>query len=1034
MVAGTERARRLLHRVTAGIRENPVTHVADLPAREARHTEWPSWADPRVVTALRSSGVERPWAHQSEAASLAFEGRHVVVSTGTASGKSLCYQLPVLSKLVADDKACALYLSPTKALGADQLRSVSALDVPGVRAASYDGDTPMAERDWVRAHARWVFTNPDMLHRGILAAHSRWARLFRKLSYVVIDECHSYRGVFGSHVALLLRRLQRVARHYGSSPVFILASATTAEPGEFACRLVGEDCVPVVEDASPRGARTVALWEPPLVEDHRGENGAPVRRSAGAEASRILAELVIEGARTLAFVRSRRGAELTALGARRLLSEVDSELPSQVAAYRAGFLPEERRALERALLSGELKGVATTNALELGVDIAGLDAVVLAGYPGTLASFWQQAGRAGRSGDDALVVFVARDDPLDTYLVHHPAAVLERPVETAVLDPSNPYVLAPQLACAAAELPLTTGELDTFGGAAAREVLDRLVADRLLRRRPSGWYWTSRDRPHYEVDIRGSGGEQIAVVEADTSRLLGTVDPGSACTTVHPGAVYLHQGSSYVVDELDLESGIALVHAEDPEWTTSAREVADITVLSTQERLDYGGVSVCLGEVAVTSQVVGYLRRRPSGEVLDQVALDLPAQTLETRAVWYTISPELLEAPRAASTASGARTRDGVPNTGAQAPANGRLEAGGPAEPGGPTEAPGGLPEAGGPSETPTGPPEPAGPGEAATGLPEPGGPTEAPSGPPEPAVPGEVPGALPEVGTPSETCPPRVGQASRTGAPLAAARTTGTGNPPGAGTPVEAGGPLEAGQPSQAGAPLGANQPSRADSPHGANQPSGTGGPLGTDRASGSDGPLGASQPSRADAPLGANQPSRADAPLGANQPSGTGGALGTDQAAGSGGPFGFGGAPGGAGLDPARIPGALHAAEHAAIGLLPLFATCDRWDIGGVSTALHADTGEATVFVHDGHPGGAGFADRGFAAVVPWLAATREAILSCECPAGCPSCVQSPKCGNGNDPLDKAGAVAVLETVLGAVSLHSARHDHGVAQAAAN
>nr|WP_228685034.1 DEAD/DEAH box helicase [Amycolatopsis thermoflava] len=1022
VVAGTERARRLLHRVTAGIRENPVTHVADLPAREARHTEWPSWADPRVVTALRSSGVERPWAHQSEAASLAFEGRHVVVSTGTASGKSLCYQLPVLSKLVADDKACALYLSPTKALGADQLRSVSALDVPGVRAASYDGDTPMAERDWVRAHARWVFTNPDMLHRGILAAHSRWARLFRKLSYVVIDECHSYRGVFGSHVALLLRRLQRVARHYGSSPVFILASATTAEPGEFACRLVGEDCVPVVEDASPRGARTVALWEPPLVEDHRGENGAPVRRSAGAEASRILAELVIEGARTLAFVRSRRGAELTALGARRLLSEVDSELPSQVAAYRAGFLPEERRALERALLSGELKGVATTNALELGVDIAGLDAVVLAGYPGTLASFWQQAGRAGRSGDDALVVFVARDDPLDTYLVHHPAAVLERPVETAVLDPSNPYVLAPQLACAAAELPLTTGELDTFGGAAAREVLDRLVADRLLRRRPSGWYWTSRDRPHYEVDIRGSGGEQIAVVEADTSRLLGTVDPGSACTTVHPGAVYLHQGSSYVVDELDLESGIALVHAEDPEWTTSAREVADITVLSTQERLDYGGVSVCLGEVAVTSQVVGYLRRRPSGEVLDQVALDLPAQTLETRAVWYTISPELLEAPRGASTASGAPTRDGAPNTGAQAPANGRLEAGGPAEAGGPTGAASGLPEAGGLSKTPTGPPEPAGPGEAATGLPEPGGPTEAPSGPPEPAVPGEVPGALPEVGTPSETCPPRVGQASRTGAPLAAARTTGTGNPPGAGTPVEAGGPLEAGQPSQAGAPLGANQPSRADAPHGANQPSGTGGPLGTDRASGSDGPL------------GANQPSRADAPHGASQPSGTGSALGTVQASGSGGPFGFGGAPGGAGLDPARIPGALHAAEHAAIGLLPLFATCDRWDIGGVSTALHADTGEATVFVHDGHPGGAGFADRGFAAVVPWLAATREAILSCECPAGCPSCVQSPKCGNGNDPLDKAGAVAVLETVLGAVSLHSARHDHGVAQAAAN
>ncbi|OXM72156.1 MULTISPECIES: DEAD/DEAH box helicase [Amycolatopsis] len=927
-MAETERARRLLHRVTAGIRENPVTHVADLPAREARHTDWPSWADPRVVDALRSGGVERPWAHQTEAASLAFAGRHVVVSTGTASGKSLCYQLPVLSTLAADDKACALYLSPTKALGADQLRSVSALDIPGVRAASYDGDTPMAERDWVRAHARWVFTNPDMLHRGILAAHSRWARLFRKLSYVVIDECHSYRGVFGSHVALLLRRLQRVARHYGSSPVFILASATTAEPGEFACRLVGADCVPVVEDASPRGARTVALWEPPLMEDHRGENGAPVRRSAGAEASRILAELVIEGARTLAFVRSRRGAELTALGARRLLSEVDGELPRQVAAYRAGFLPEERRALERALLSGELKGVATTNALELGVDIAGLDAVVLAGYPGTLASFWQQAGRAGRSGDDALVVFVARDDPLDTYLVHHPEAVLERPVETAVLDPSNPYVLAPQLACAAAELPLTTGELETFGGAAAREVLDRLVADRLLRRRPSGWYWTSRDRPHYEVDIRGSGGEQIAVVEADTSRLLGTVDPGSACTTVHPGAVYLHQGSSYVVDELDLEAGIALVHAEDPEWTTSAREVADIAVLNTQERLDYGGVTVCLGEVAVTSQVVGYLRRRPSGEVLDQVALDLPAQTLETRAVWYTISPELLEASRPAEPS-------GAPKTGGAGEAASTREANGTREGTNSQEAASEIAEA---REVTS--------ASAAREVSDARALAEAR----EVAVPPMAPGA-------KEVANPRA---------VAGARQ--------AAVPPEAAGAREV---ASARAVTGVQEITAS---------SGVGGP-----------------------------------PEAAGAPEATGARE-------------VGGAPGGAGLDPARIPGALHAAEHAAIGLLPLFATCDRWDIGGVSTALHADTGEATVFVHDGHPGGAGFADRGFAAVVPWLAATREAIISCECPAGCPSCVQSPKCGNGNDPLDKAGAVAVLETVLGAVSRHSARHDHGVAQAAAN
>ncbi|OZM73466.1 DEAD/DEAH box helicase [Amycolatopsis antarctica] len=800
--------------MTAGIPHDrsPVTHVAGLPARPARFADWPDWAPSAVVDAIRAAGVERPWAHQEEAASLAWSGAHVVISTGTASGKSLAYQLPVLSSLAADPRACALYLSPTKALGADQLRAVSSVGVPDVRAAGYDGDTPMDERDWVRAHARWLFTNPDMLHRGILSNHSRWARFFRKLTYVVIDECHSYRGVFGSHVALLLRRLRRVAAHYGSSPVFVLASATAADPGEFALRLSGVDCAAVTRDHSPRGARTVVLWEPPLMENMSGENGAPVRRSAGAEASRILADLVVEGARSLAFVRSRRGAELTALTARRILSEVDDSLPPLVAAYRAGFLPEERRALERDLLAGRLLGVATTNALELGVDIAGLDAVVLAGYPGTLASFWQQSGRAGRSGEEALVVFIARDDPLDTYLVHHPAALLDRPVETAVLDPANPYVLGPQLVCAAAELPLTGGELDMFGGQAARDVLEYLVADKVLRRRSSGWYWTSRDRPQHEVGIRGSDAEQIAVVEADSSRLLGTVDPGSACATVHPGAVYLHQGSSYVVDELDLAEGLAMVHAEDPEWNTSARELVDIAVLNTVQRRDFGGVSVFLGEVAVTSQVVAYLRRLPSGEILDQIPLDLPAQELRTRAVWYTIDESLLKESRltvdVAESVAGER-------------------------------------------------------------------------------VGGEGNGD------------PETGNARRT---------------------------------------------------------------------------------------------------------------------------------PGGAGLVPARIPGALHAAEHAAIGLLPLFATCDRWDIGGVSTALHGDTGEATVFVHDGHPGGAGFADRGFAALVPWLAATREAIVSCECPTGCPSCVQSPKCGNGNEPLDKAGAVVVLDIVLGALRhQHEIERDHG-------
>ncbi|HWD07273.1 MAG TPA: DEAD/DEAH box helicase [Amycolatopsis sp.] len=872
-----EQGRRLLSRVTAGVpvHENPVTHVAQLPARTAGFAPWPEWAAPAVVSAFAAAGVKKPWRHQADAASLAHAGAHVVVSTGTASGKSLAYQLPVLSELASGTRATALYLSPTKALGADQLRSVSSLDLPGVRAAAFDGDTPMTERDWVRAHANWVFTNPDMLHRGILSAHSRWTQFFKNLAYVVVDECHSYRGVFGSHVALLLRRLRRVAAHYGASPVFVLASATTASPAEFASRLTGLTCATVTEDASPRGARTVALWEPPLLDELTGENGAPVRRSAGAEAARILADLVVEGARSLAFVRSRRGAELTALGARHLLSEVDSSLVETVAAYRSGFLPEERRALEAALLSGRLLGVATTNALELGVDIAGLDAVVLAGYPGTLASFWQQAGRAGRTGDEALVVFVARDDPLDTYLVHHPAALLERPVETAVLDPANPYVLGPQLACAVAELPLTEPELDMFGGAAARSVLADLAAEKLLRRRSSGWYWISRERPHAEVGIRGSGGDQVAVVEADSGRMLGTVDPGSACYAVHPGAVYLHQGSSYVVDELDFATGLALVHADDPDWHTSPREVVDISVLSTEQRCHHGGVTLSLGEVAVTSQVVGYLRRRPSGEVLDHTPLDLPGQSLHTRAVWYTVTGDLLSGSADRSAAS--QPSEPRPGSGAVA---GRV---------------GGE----GSSDEP-------GQGHDELSL------------------------------------------SVRTGGVAAATEAAGKGARRGRGE-VRVPGPEERGP----GLP-----------------------------------------------------------PVGKVAPVGTGG---------------LGRAPGGAGLVPARVPGALHAAEHAAIGLLPLFATCDRWDIGGVSTAWHEDTGEATVFVHDGHPGGAGFADRGYAAIVPWLAATREAIVSCECPTGCPSCVQSPKCGNGNEPLDKAGAVAVLDTVLGALRQHGEQCGHG-------
>ena len=745
-------------------RRDRVTHVEHVPQRAGIPADWPDFVPELLRSRLALGGIERPWRHQAEAASLAYEGTSVVLATGTASGKSLGYLLPVLSTLLADDKATALYLSPTKALAADQLRAVRALSLVAVRASTYDGDTPPAERDWVRAYGRLVLTNPDMLHRGVLPQHSRWTPFLRNLRYVVIDECHGYRGVFGSHVAHVLRRLRRVCARYGADPTFILASATVSDPGTSASRLTGVAVRPVTTDASPRGGLDFAMWEPPLT-DLEGENGAPVRRSATAETADLLADLVVEGAQTLAFIRSRRGAETVALSARRSLAEAAPELMDRVAAYRAGYLPEERRALEAALQSKRLVGVAATNALELGVDIAGLDAVVLAGYPGTLASVWQQAGRAGRSGQSALAVFVARDDPLDTYLVHHPEAVFGRPVEATVLDPDNPYVLGPHLCCAAAELPLTEADVPMFGPAAPDALAD-LVRRGLLRHRATGWYWTKRERATDLADIRGAGGAPVQVVDAGTGRMLGTVDAASSHTTVHDGAVYLHQGESYVVERLDLDRSVALVHPEDPDYTTSARDVTDIRIVESLRSRAWPDLALHFGTVDVTNQVVSFLRKRlGSGEILGEEPLELPPRQLRTRAVWYAVSPALLAA-----------------------------------------------------------------------------------------------------------------------------------------------------------------------------------------------------------------------------------------------------------AGLEWADVPGAAHAAEHAAIGLLPLFATCDRWDIGGVSTALHEDTEQATVFVYDGHPGGAGFAERGYERAAVWLQATRDAIGSCECEAGCPSCVQSPKCGNGNNPLDKDGAVRLLDAVLAA------------------
>jgi DEAD/DEAH box helicase domain-containing protein len=778
---------------------------------------WPPWVSPIFVDACRDQRIISPWSHQATAGTLAHEGTHVVLATGTASGKSLGYQMPVLSRLVTDPRATALYIAPAKALAADQLRAVVGFGLPDVRPATYDGDTAREEREWIRNHSRFVLTNPDMVHHAILPGHERWAVFLRRLAYVVIDECHAYRGVFGSHVSHVLRRLRRTTARYGGKPTFVLASATSGDPADAASRLLGLPVTAITEDGSPRGGVTFALWEPPLLPAFPNSSAVPpprssssppasaapapapaapasaapasavspsgaassdsfdpeielpqVRRSALRETADLLTDAVVAGTRTLAFVRSRRGAEVVAAVARRKLDEAVPGLGDRVAAYRAGYLKEDRRAIERALLSGELLGLASTNALELGVDLVGLDAVLICGYPGTRASLWQQAGRAGRAGGEALAVLIARDDPLDTYLVHHPAALFGRPVEATVLDPANPYVLGPQLCCAASEGPITEADLELFGGDAARAAVAGLTASGALRRRPSGWYWTHTGRP--DVDLRGTGGAPVAVVEESTGRLLGTVDPESSHAMLHTGAVYLQQGVTYVVDDLDLEDAVALVHQEEPDWSTHARDVTDLAVVNVRSYVDAGPVGLFLGEVDVTNQVVSYQRRRlGSGEIIDTRPLDLPIRELRTVAVWFTISPNALAA-----------------------------------------------------------------------------------------------------------------------------------------------------------------------------------------------------------------------------------------------------------AGVEPPDFPGALHAAEHAAIGLLPLMATCDRWDIGGLSTANHDDTEAPTVFVYDGHPGGAGFAERAYATAAAWLSATREAIAACACESGCPSCVQSPKCGNGNNPLHKPGAIAVLDAVLAALATH--------------
>jgi DEAD/DEAH box helicase domain-containing protein len=732
-----------------------VVHVSDAPDREGVTTPLPENLHPKLRTALEARGLTTLYRHQAEAFEAAERGEHVVVATGTASGKTLAFNLPVLNALAAEPKLRALYLYPTKALAQDQARALVEIRLPRLRPAIYDGDTEPERRWQIRKWANLILTNPDMLHVGVLPHHDRWGDVLQNLRYVVVDEAHVYRGVFGSHVGNVLRRLRRAAAIYGAEPQFLLASATIANPGTLSQSLLGAPATVVADDAAPRAARTIAFWNPPLVDEE-----LQLRASALGDAARILAELVSLGLRTICFARSRKAAELVH---RFAADRVGPELAAQLSPYRAGYTPAQRREIERRLVEGELLGVTATDALELGIDIGLLDCAVSVGFPGTVASLRQQWGRAGRRSH-GLAVLVASEDALDQFFMREPEALLGRRVEAAILDHANPRILDGHVRAAAFEAPLDDRDRLTLGDEALERAEALAVAGE-LKRTPAGFVWAGKDYPAARVGLRSSSSESFAVVETETGSVLGLVEGERAYSTVHEGAVYLHMGDSYRVLALDLAARAALVEPFTGDYYTQAKKETTTAIEEAELAERRLGMDVFFGQVSVTEEVVAYQKKAIRDQAtLDLVPLDLPRTSFETEAVWYLPEPWMLEG------------LDDLP------------------------------------------------------------------------------------------------------------------------------------------------------------------------------------------------------------------------------------------------RLLGSLHAAEHAMIALLPLWAMCDRWDIGGLSTNLHFQTGRPTVFVYDGHPGGVGIARRGFDQLEGWVADTARLLAGCSCADGCPSCVQSPKCGNLNEFLDKDGALTLLNRTLSA------------------
>jgi DEAD/DEAH box helicase domain-containing protein len=726
-----------------------IAHVTTLAPADARTVALPDDLEPSLREALPVSEL---YLHQRAAWDAAQHGKHVILATGTASGKSLGFNLPVLDAIAREPKARALYLYPTKALAQDQARALGELHAPNLRAAIYDGDTP-AERRWqIRKWANVILTNPDMLHVGVLPHHDRWADVLHNLRYVVVDEAHVYRGVFGSHVGNVLRRLRRLARVYGAEPQLLLASATIANPGELAESLVGVEANVVDTDSAPRAERTVLLWNPELLDPELG-----LRASALGDASRLMAGLVSRGLRTICFAKSRKAAELI----HRFTAErVDAETSARLAPYRAGYTPAQRREIERRLVEGDLLGVSATDALELGIDIGLLDCAISVGFPGTVASLRQQWGRAGRRSH-GLAVLVASEDALDQYFMREPDTLLERRVEAAILDHANPRVLDGHVRAAAFEAPLDDDDRAVLGD----EALERAALLPELRRTKSGYVWAGREYPAAQFGLRSTTPDTFAVVEGQSGTVLGLVERERAHSTVHEGAVYLHLGESYLVRELDLQARTAVVTPYTGDYYTQAKKETNTAIEETLRTEQRCGLELCFGRISVTEQVVAYQKKSIRDQsTLETVALDLPETSFETEAIWYVPEPEQL-------------------------------------------------------------------------------------------------------------------------------------------------------------------------------------------------------------------------------------------------------------AGLE--KMPtllGTLHAAEHSMIALLPLWAMCDRWDIGGLSTNIHFQTDAPTVFIYDGHSGGVGITERGFNAFEGWVEDTARMLEGCPCTEGCPSCVQSPKCGNLNEMLDKAGALTLLRRMVAA------------------